>query len=195
MSTHDINLTIERVNTMDDREMYNVSDAYVKGRLSRFAIDPTDQAALKQRELPKHLREMSLTETTEVFEAVKKKMYDVLYSRPVLPRHRLCLDQMRRSVENQLSSIDDPEGDWRRSAQSFLDMVNDEIGRTDVVLDRHRENNAQHYLGVVLEAIRAHREAEDADLADDRLYDIADQVSTELSAWSDDELDSDLVRT
>jgi hypothetical protein len=197
MTTHDINLTIDRVKTMDDREMYNVSDAYVKGRLSRFAIDPTDQAALKQREMPKRMRESSLTETADVFEAVKKQVYDILYSPEILPRHRHSLDQMQRSVENQLSSIEDPHGDWRRAAQSFLDMVKDEIGRTEVVLERHRENSAQHFLNILVRAVREHQAAEDPDLADDRLYDITDQISTEMAALDPDdvdvEIDSDLA--
>jgi hypothetical protein len=171
-----VNITIDRVKKMDDREMYNVSDAYVKGRLSRFAVDPQTQAILHQRELPKHERELSLNETDDTFNAVKQQIYEILYSRDVLPRHQFALKQMRKSVEAQLAGSNDPEGSWRRSAQSFLDMVKDEIGRADVVLEQHREDSATRYLDVLLRAINDHKQAEDADEADERLYEVAKAV-------------------
>lgn len=180
---HRVNISVDRVQQMDDREMYNVTDCYVKGKLSRFAIDPDDQAILAQRELPKSRRDMSLSDSAEVFEAIKKQMYLVLYTPEVLPRHRFALDQMRRSVENQLNENDDETGDWRRAARSFLDMVKDELGRADVVLQEHRERSARKHLAMLLDAVREHRDADedDVDNADDRLYQIADQIAESLT--------------
>lgn len=181
---HRVNISVERIQEMDDREMYNVSDCYVKGKLSRFAIDPDDQAILSQRELPRHRRDASLADSTEVFEAVKKQMYLVLYTPEVLPRHRFALDQMRRSVENQLEENDDETGDWRRAARSFLDMVKDELGRADVMLQEFRERSARKHLAMLLDAVHEHRNAGDDDVeeADDRLYAVADQIAETITA-------------
>lgn len=179
---HRVNLSVTRVQEMDDREMYNLTDCYVKGRLSRFAIDPEDQAALAQREMPKNRRDMTLSDTNEVFESVKKQVYLVLYAPEVLPRHRFALDQMRRSVEDQLSENDDETGDWRRAARSFLDMVKDELGRADVMLQEHRENSARVFLARLLEAVQEHRDAPDDDVDDDKLYDVADEIAEALTA-------------
>lgn len=177
--TRRVHLSIDRVKNMDDTEMKEFSDSYVKGRFSRFAIDPSDQSALRQRELPRHERSAPLSETDAVFDAVKKEIHEILYSREILPRHYYALTQMKRAVEAQLDAApdDDDEG-WRRGARTFYDMVKDEIGRAEVVLEQYRETSARHYLDVLLQAVRAHRDAGDDEVeqADDRLYAIADQV-------------------
>lgn len=182
MTDHRVNITVDRLLEMDDREMYNVSDGYVKGRLSRFAVDPDDQKLLAQRELPKSQREMPLTETADVFDSVKKQLHNVLYTPQVLPRHHFALCQMRRSVQKQLDNNEDETGDWRRAARSFLEMVKDEISRAEVVMQEHQEKSARRHLAMLLDAVRDHRDADDDDVeaADDRLYAVADQIAEAL---------------
>lgn len=180
MTTPRVSITVERLQDMDDREMYNVTDCYVKNRLSRFAIDPEDQMSLQQRELPKSQREVTLSETMDVFEAVKKQVYEILYTPEVLPRHLHALTKMRDSVQAQLSQGDDEGADWRRSAQSFLDLVKDELARAEIVMRQHEEESARRHLAMLLDAVKEHRNAEDADIADDKLYAIADQVAESL---------------
>lgn len=182
MTDHKTNITVDRLLGMDDREMYNVTDCYVKGRLSRFAVDPSDQQLLAQRELPKHQRDASLNDSTEVFNSVRLQIHDVLYNPDVLPRHHLALTQMKRSVQKQLDNNEDQTGDWQRSARSFLDMVKDELSRAEVVMQEHQERSARRHLAALLEAVRAHREADDDDVeeADERLYAVADQIAEDL---------------
>lgn len=176
-----VNLTVDRVLAMDEREMYNLVDAYVKGRLSRFAIDPSDQAALEQREIPKSERDIPLSETAELFDDVKSQIHEILYSKAILPRHRFALMTMTRSVQSQLDEIDD-NPQWKRSAQSFLDLVKDELARAEIVLGEYVEQSAQRHIAVLLEAIQQHRNADDLDDADDNLYAVADTVAAEFSA-------------
>lgn len=181
MTTHPVNITVERVEDMDDREMYNVSDSYVKGRLSRFAVDPDDQAVLRVRELPKSERGgVSLSESAEVFDAIKRQVYEILYSPTILGRHRFALLQMERSVQKQLDEYtDDTSAHWRRSAQSFMDMVRDELGRAEVILEMQQESSARKHLSKLLQAIHDHEAAEEDDVeeADKRLYAIAEEIA------------------
>ena len=181
MTTPNVNLTVERVHEMDYREMYNLSDGYLKGRLSRFAIDLDDQYALRQRETPKHAREVPLSETNELFLAVKRQIHDILYHPLVLPRHRQALLKMRASVEEQLANEDDPDGSWRRSAQSFLGMVKDELAGAEVILATQQERAARDHLRTLLDAIKQHEEAEDADDADAQLYDLAQSIEAAIA--------------
>lgn len=179
-TTPRVSITVDRVQDMDDREMYNVTDCYVKNRLSRFAVDPEAQVALQQRELPKASRDVTLSETAETFEAVKKQVYEILYAPTVLPRHHHALTKMRDSVQAQLSQNEDVEADWRRSAQSFLDLVKDELARAEVVLQQQEEESARRHLALLLDAVQEHREAEDADQADENLYAVADQIAESI---------------
>lgn len=182
MTDHKINVTVDRLLEMDDREMYNVTDCYVKGRLSRFAIDPEDQTVLAQRELPKSKRDATTGESNEVFNSVRRQLHDVLYAPDVLPRHHLALSQMARSVQKQLDNNEDETGDWRRAARSFLDMVKDELSRAEIVMQEHQERSARRHLAVLLDAVRAHRDADDdaVEEADERLYSVADQIAEDL---------------
>jgi hypothetical protein len=182
MTDHRVNITVDRVLEMDDREMYNVSDCYVKGRLSRFEVDPDDQKLLAQRELPKSQRDLSLADTAEVFDSVKRQLHNVLYTPYVLPRHHFALSQMKKSVQDQLENNEDITGDWRRSARSFLDMVKDEIFRAEIVMQEHQERSARRHLAMLLDAVRDHRDADEDDVedADERLYAVADQIAEDL---------------
>lgn len=168
-----INLTIDRIRGMADWEMSTLSDRYVKNRLSRFAVDPDVQSILDEREAP---RESRSPDYEEVFADVKKQIHDLLYSPEVIQRHLIALEGMERNVETQLEQNDDDDSGWRNGAKGFLNLVKDEIARVQAQIAEFEEDSAQEQLEVLLQAIKAHAEAEDADEADDRLYAIAHQI-------------------
>lgn len=172
-----INLTIERILDMDDREMYDLSDLYVKGRFSRLAVDPRARSVLSQRD--KHSSDRD-PDYDQIFEGVREQVYRLLYSDKVLPRHYLALQRMQRNVETQLEDYADNH-EWRRGAQGFLNLVKDELARVEVMLAERRESSAEGDLERLLRAIGEHREAEDADEADERLWAIADELVEKYS--------------
>lgn len=167
-----INLTVERIKEMDDWEVSDLSDRFVKNRLSRFAIDPETQSLLDQRDMR---REDRSEEYEEVFADVKRQMHDILYSPEIIQRHLLALESMERNVEAQLKQHSSND-DWRPGAQGFLNLVKDEIARVESVMEEMAEDSASTYLDEILAAIEEHESADDADAADALLYDKAKRI-------------------
>lgn len=196
MTDHKINLSVERAMAMDEDEFYDLVDAYLKGRFDRYAVDIGTQELLEQHNRHADIRD---PEYDEAFNSIRRQIHDLLYDPDILPRHRMILNQMKRMVDNQITSnelnleqkMEDgtagPEDQqqfrrWKKSAVWFRRLVQDELDRTSIVLAESSPDDVKARLEQLLDIIEEHRSAGDHELdhVEERLYGTADAIRSEL---------------